>query len=62
MSQRKRTKVASIGAMLGMYHYETYYNKGDHRVPKESGYEWVTRTLADPTYCFDMFRMSRPFV
>ena len=30
------------------------------RVPKETGIEWVMRTLGNPTDCYDMFRMSRP--
>ena len=45
--------------MIGMYHFDTYMNKSEYRVPTESGYEWVMRTLANKTSCFNMFRMSR---
>ena len=45
--------------MIGMYHFDTYMNKSKYRVPTESGYEWVMRTLANKTSCFNMFRMSR---
>lgn len=38
--------------MLGMYHFDTDYNKVKRRVPTETGYQWVTKTLASPTACY----------
>jgi len=44
---------------LGMYHHELYMNKSEHRVPAESGYQWVTRTLDHRTQYYRMFRMRK---
>ncbi|KAL6838378.1 hypothetical protein ACP4OV_031784 [Aristida adscensionis] len=57
---RKRRKDAAVmGAVIGMLYYDTYFNKADYRVPKESGYDWVMRNLENPTECYNMFRMNR---
>jgi hypothetical protein len=45
--------------MIGMYHYETYWNKAEYRAPTESGYQWVMRSLGNITYCYQNFRMNR---
>ena len=49
-----------LANMIGMCYLDSYSNKGPRRVPKETGIEWVMRTLGNPTDCYDMFRMSRP--
>jgi len=49
-----------LASMIGMCYLNSYSNKGPRRVPKETGIEWVMRTLGNPTDCYDMFRMSRP--
>ena len=49
-----------LASMIGMRYLDSYSNKGPIRVPKETGIEWVMRTLGNPTDCYDMFRMSRP--
>jgi hypothetical protein len=56
---RKRMMIAVAAFSLGMYHYETYSNKADYRVPTESGYQWVMRSLGNRTYCYQNFRMHR---
>lgn len=45
--------------MLGTYYEATFMNKTKRIKTGESGLEWVMRTLADPSDCFDMFRMNR---
>jgi len=47
MKARKRQ--CTLACMIGMYYFESYMNKGPAREPKESGYDWVRRTLYDPT-------------
>jgi hypothetical protein len=45
--------------IIGIY-YETYVNKAPYRVAPEIGMDWVEKTLANRTCCYNMFRMSRP--
>ncbi|CAN6353337.1 unnamed protein product [Urochloa humidicola] len=45
--------------VFGTY-FQTYYVKRPRRVPIETGMQWVERTLANDTDCYDMFRVSRP--
>ena len=56
---KRRKEAAVIGAMIGMLYYNTYLNKVEYRVPVQSGYNWVMRTLENPRACYNMFRMSR---
>ncbi|CAA0805974.1 Unknown protein [Striga hermonthica] len=51
--------IGAAAAVMGMYHYEKYWNKSDYRVPTESGYNWVMRSLGSKTYCYQNFRMHR---
>jgi hypothetical protein len=57
--QRKRRQIAAVGAMLGMYYFDTYLDKAPYRVPAKSGYDLVMRTLGNSTSCYNMFRMNR---
>ncbi|XP_072148403.1 protein ALP1-like [Setaria viridis] len=57
--KKRRKIIITAAAMLGMYHFDTYMNKGDYRVPTESGFEWLMKTLGNRTSCFNMFRMSQ---
>lgn len=57
--QQMNSNYAIVGGILGMYHFDTYMNKSEYRVPTESGYEWVMKTLENRTSCFNMFRMNR---
>jgi hypothetical protein len=49
----------ALSTANGMFHYETYMNKADYRIPVETGHGWVMKTLANRTSCYNMFRMSR---
>ena len=41
-------------------YYEKYYDKLPRQVARESGIDWVRRTLARDTSCYNMFRVERP--
>jgi len=58
-AQKRRRQMVVAACTLGMYHHELYMNKSEHRVPAESGYQWVTRTLEHRTQCYIMFRMRK---
>jgi len=45
--------------VLGMYYF-TYLDKNPPRVAKESGIEWVEKTLRNERSCYNMFRMNPP--
>lgn len=51
-------KLGAVVSIIGMY-YATCMNKSKMREPQLSGYDWVMRTLNNPTSCFNMFRMSK---
>ena len=44
-AQKRRRQMAIVASIVGMYHHEFHMNKAERRVPLESGYQWVTRTL-----------------
>jgi hypothetical protein len=46
-----------MALLLGMYH-ETYLNRQPRRQAVESGYDWVQKTVGNPTACRYMFRMQ----
>ena len=50
----------AVVAGIGMFYTENYLNKTIRRQPIMCGFDWVMRTLSDPTECYEMFRMSRP--
>ena len=45
--------------MLGMYYFDAFMNKSLDRVPTESDYDWVMKTLRHMTFCYSMFGMNR---
>ena len=55
-----RRRACMLAAMIGTYYLELYSNKAPRRVAPESGHDWVMRTLANRTACYNMFRMHRP--
>lgn len=57
--RKKKMKFAAATALIGMYHYDTYWGKAEYRVPIETGYQWVIRSLGSTTYCYRNFRMNR---
>ncbi|RLM74404.1 uncharacterized protein C2845_PM15G21340 [Panicum miliaceum] len=60
LEQRKRKReIMKQALLLGMYYY-TYLEKKLPRVAKESGIEWVQKTLGNETSCYNMFRMNAP--
>ena len=50
----------AVVAGIGMFYTENYLNKTIRRQPIMCGFDWVMRTLSDPTECYEMFRMSKP--
>ena len=44
-AQKRRRQMAIVASIVGMYHHEFHMNKAERRVPLESGYQGVTRTL-----------------
>jgi hypothetical protein len=48
-----------VAFMFGMYN-DTFMHKAPYREVTESGIEWVHKTLANRTSCYNMFRMGRP--
>jgi hypothetical protein len=56
----KKRKIIMVASMIRTYYFDTYMNKAARRVPAESGYDWVLRTIDNRTSCYNMFRMSRP--
>ncbi|KAM3294078.1 hypothetical protein ACQJBY_037157 [Aegilops geniculata] len=63
--QLRRKRLNNIGMivqMFGSYYIERFMDKGERRIlkAKESGYEWVLRTLGHRTDCYKMFRMYPP--
>ena len=57
-SSRKR-EIMKQALALSMYYY-TYLKKRPRRIAKESGIEWVEKSLVNETSCFNMFRMNPP--
>jgi hypothetical protein len=57
--QKRRQRIAIIAGVVGMYHFDTYMNQSEYRVPTESRYEWVMKTLGNRTCCYNMFMMNR---
>jgi len=57
--QKRRRRIATVAGMVGMYHFHMYINKSEYKVPTESRYEWVMKTLGNRTYCYNMFRMNK---
>nr|XP_025877424.1 uncharacterized protein LOC107277889 isoform X1 [Oryza sativa Japonica Group]XP_025877425.1 uncharacterized protein LOC107277889 isoform X1 [Oryza sativa Japonica Group] len=55
-----RRRACMLAAMIGTYYLELYSNKAPRRGAPESGHDWVMRTLANRTACYNMFRMHRP--
>ncbi|RLM55938.1 hypothetical protein C2845_PM10G08920 [Panicum miliaceum] len=49
--RKKKMKFAAAATLIGMYHYDTYWGKAEYRVPIETGYQWVMRSLGSTTYC-----------
>jgi hypothetical protein len=51
-----------LAHMFGMYYIEHFMDKGERRIlrARESGYEWVVRTLGHRTDCYKIFRMYPP--
>ena len=60
LQQMERRKNALLAYLIGTCHLDSYSNKAPRRIAKESGIDWVMRTLGNPTDCYDMFRVSRP--
>ena len=58
-AERRKNIIFSAAQLIGTYHLENMANKNMYRQPKETGYEWVMRTLHHKTQCFNMFRMDR---
>lgn len=63
--QLRRQRLHNIGmiaTMFGTYYIYRFMDKGERRIlkAKESGYEWVLRTLGHRIDCYKMFRMYRP--
>jgi hypothetical protein len=48
-----------VTSMIGMYYETNFMNKTKKVKTGLSGYEWVIRTLDNPTSCYNKFRMSR---
>jgi len=59
LQQMERRKNALLACLIGTCHLDSYSNKAPRRIAKETGIEWVMRTLGNPTDCYDMFRVSR---
>ena len=57
--ERRKNIIFSAAQIIGTYHLEYMANNNMYRQHKESGYEWVMRTLQHKTQCFNMFRMDR---
>jgi len=51
--------IFSAAELIGTYHLENMANRKEYRQAKESGYDWVIRTLGHSTECYNMFRMER---
>lgn len=51
--------ICIAAAAMGMYYLDKYWNKADYRIPTESGYQWVMRSLGNRTYCYQNYRMHR---
>jgi hypothetical protein len=51
-----------VAHIFGTYYMDRFMVKGERRIlkAKESGYEWVVRTLGNRTDCYKMFRMYPP--
>ena len=58
--QNRKRRMLQMACMVGMYHLDSYCNKGPRRVPIQSGHDWVMTTLGNETACYNMFRMHRP--
>lgn len=56
---KRRHQIAGVGALIGMYHYETYMNKLEYKVAIESGCDWVMENLENRTSCYNIFRLNR---
>jgi phosphotransferase system IIB component len=53
-------RVAHATNIFGMYYNDTYMNKSVRRELKETGHDWVMRTLNNHKVCYKIFRMTRP--
>jgi hypothetical protein len=62
LRRQRLNKLGMIAHMFGMYYIDRFMDKGERRIlkAKESGYEWVVRTLGHITDCYKMFRMYPP--
>jgi hypothetical protein len=57
--QKRRQRIATIDGMVDMYHFDMYMNKSEYKVPTESRYGWVMKTLGNRTYCYNMLMMNK---
>ncbi|KAL6839536.1 hypothetical protein ACP4OV_030806 [Aristida adscensionis] len=48
-----------LAMLIATYYFYSYMEKGIRRQPIETGIDWVQSTLANPTSCYNMFRMNR---
>jgi hypothetical protein len=63
--QLRRQRLNNLGMvahMFGTYYIARFMDKGVRRIlrTKESGYDWVVRTLGHRSDCYKMFRMYPP--
>ena len=58
-AKRRKNLIFSAAELIGTYHLENMANRKEYRQAKESGYDWVIRTLGHSTECYNMFRMER---
>jgi hypothetical protein len=54
---RRKRQLLKKAILLGLC-YNTYLNRNPPRVAKETGIEWVKRTLCNETTCYSMFSMN----
>jgi len=57
--KRSQEFMVQTATIFGMY-YEKHFDKLPKRIEGESGIQWVRRTLARDTSCYNMFRVERP--
>lgn len=58
-AKKRRQQMVTLATIIGISDHKLYMNRSEYRVPLESGYQWVTRTLGNRRQCFNMFRMNR---
>ncbi|XP_066316089.1 uncharacterized protein [Miscanthus floridulus] len=58
-AKQRKNLIFSATELIDTYHLENMANRKEYRQAKESGYDWVIRTLGHSTECYNMFRMER---